>query len=150
MRKGSRPDCRNFAEQWNVYMCQGIMVVPQYIWHLLIYLENYVKIGGHVRTLGHTSSKGLVSLKQLSQTSFTARSADSLSLQLGLAITDNTARLRTHACEEDSISRVCTRYDTMCAPGAVLRRRMSHAEFLAPKSNPRSNCSHESCKKHKR
>lgn len=68
---------------------------------LLIYLENYVRMGGHVRILGRTSSKGLVSLKQLSQTSFTARSADSLSLQLGLAITDNTARLRTHACEAE-------------------------------------------------
>jgi hypothetical protein len=43
-----------------------------------------------------TSSKGLVSLKQLSQTSFTARSADSLSGQLGFAMTDITARLRTH------------------------------------------------------
>lgn len=46
-----------------------------------------------------TSSKGLVSLKQLSQTSFTARSADSLSGQLGLAMTDITARLRTHVCD---------------------------------------------------
>jgi len=36
-----------------------------------------------------------VSLKQLSQTSFTARSADASSGQAGLAMTESTARLRT-------------------------------------------------------
>jgi len=65
---------------------------------LLIYLEIDVKMGEDGRqSARHTSSNGLVSLTQLSQTSFTARSADSLSGQLGLAMTDNTARLRTHA-----------------------------------------------------
>jgi len=74
----------------------GVLTVPPDT--LLIYLEIDLKMGEHARHgARHTSSNGLVSLKQLSQTSFTARSADSLSRQLGLAMTDNTARLRTHA-----------------------------------------------------
>lgn len=73
-------------------------VPTRYTLYLLIYLEIGMKMGEHVRhDARHTSSNGLVSLKQLSQTSFTARSADALSGQLGLAMTDNTARLRTHA-----------------------------------------------------
>ena len=59
------------------------------------------------RTVGHapqgqgdtrTSSNGLVSLKQLSQTSLTARSADAVSGHAGFARTERTARRRTHAC----------------------------------------------------
>lgn len=45
-----------------------------------------------------TSSNGRVSLKQLSQTSFTARSAVASSGQAGFARTDNTALRRTQAC----------------------------------------------------
>ena len=45
-----------------------------------------------------TSSNGLVSLKQLSQTSFTARSAAAASGHRGLAATDCTARRRTQTC----------------------------------------------------
>ena len=79
-------------------------------------------MGGHGIDLGRTSSNGLVSLKQLSQTSFTARSADSLSLQLGLAMTDNTARLRTHACEAGGISMSMYTVPDRRAPGAALKR----------------------------
>lgn len=72
----------------SIYTCASV----------LIYLEFCVKKGEHGRKYAiHTSSNGRVSLKQLSQTSFTARSADPLSGQLGLAMTDSTARLRTHA-----------------------------------------------------
>ena len=45
-----------------------------------------------------TSSNGRVSLKQLSQTSFTARAAVASSGQFGFARTDNIALRRTHAC----------------------------------------------------
>ena len=45
----------------------------------------------------HTSSNGLVSLKQLSQTSFTARSAAATLGHAGLAATEIAARRRTHA-----------------------------------------------------
>ena len=53
-----------------------------------------------------TSSNGLVSLKQLSQTSLTTRSAVTWSGHAGFARTDSTARLRTHSWwePEDQVS----------------------------------------------
>lgn len=45
----------------------------------------------------YISSKGLVSAKQLSQTSFTALAASTSSLQFGLLDTDIVARRLTHS-----------------------------------------------------
>jgi hypothetical protein len=52
-----------------------------------------------------TSSNGRVSLKQLSQTSFTARSAVASSGHDGLARTDVTERLRTQSYGPHVITR---------------------------------------------
>jgi hypothetical protein len=46
----------------------------------------------------YISSNGLVSLKQLSHTSFTTLAAWTSSLHSGLAISDRVARRRTHSC----------------------------------------------------
>ena len=68
--------------------------------------------------LSFTSSKGLVSLKQLSQTSFTARSAAASSGQAGLSFTERIARLRTHA------------YQTASSVGPNERQNESHEDNL--------------------
>jgi hypothetical protein len=58
-----------------------------------------IKTVAHVRKrCSHTSSNGLVSLKQLSQTSLTTRSAVGMSGHAGLAATEIAARRRTQAC----------------------------------------------------
>ena len=57
-----------------------------------------ISVGYRVVPQGQlTSSKGLVSWKQLSQTSLTAFSAVSVSGHAGFAATDNTDLLLTHA-----------------------------------------------------
>lgn len=63
------------------------------------------EVGCHAkRTVGgapgsaRTSSNGRVSLKQLSQASFTARAAVASSGHFGFARTDRIALRRTHAC----------------------------------------------------
>ena len=57
------------------------------------YLFKYPTTSFHL----YISSKGLVSAKQLSQTSFTTLAASTSSLQFGLADTDSVARRFTHS-----------------------------------------------------
>lgn len=66
---------------------------------MLVYLSERMKISKLIPSTNelHTSSNGLVSAKQLSQTSLTAFSAASVDGQAVLAATDITALRLTHA-----------------------------------------------------
>lgn len=88
-----------------------------------------------------TSSNGLVSLKQLSQTSLTARSAVAWSGHAGLARTDSTARRRTHSCRQSGVrpgpSVGILRRDS---PGVASRTRRTLARLHGPIDSPRLGC----------
>ena len=79
-----------------------------------------------------TSSNGLVSLKQLSQTSLTAFSAISLDSQDGLAVTDNTALRRTHSCGSGPLPCAQVTYLMLLAEAVV-----SPIDFARPSTIPR-------------
>ena len=72
--------------------------------HVSSYIFSYHTMTSIPRETGlssshrYISSKGLVSRKQLSQTSFTTLAACTSSLQLGLPATDNAALRLTHSC----------------------------------------------------
>ena len=78
---------------------------------------------GHAEGSAHTyryiSSKGLVSAKQLSQTSFTTFAASTSSLQLGRPITESVALLLTHSwccCVSFHCARVKNSRDHLHSP----------------------------------
>jgi len=66
--------------------------VNQYIW-----MQEIESISRNMLKVALTSSKGRVSLKQLSHTSLTTFSAVSALGHAGLAVTDSTERRRTQA-----------------------------------------------------
>ena len=90
--------------------------------------------------MDHTSSNGRVSLKQLSHTSFTARSAVALSGHAGLAATESIARRRTQAWQKHGNRRQNVYQITppgrpftwCCFENATMPRRSSREKRQSP------------------